>query len=114
MKNTAEAVRYLSEKEGNIFLTTGSKELVLWQGLPGHLERIFARVLPVEASVHICRELGYSGRHIIAMQGPFSAEMNYIQLKEFQCSYMVTKDGGDTGGFKEKMQAAKKREQQLL
>ena len=109
VKNTAEAVRYLSEKEGNIFLTTGSKELVLWQGLPGHLERIFARVLPVEASVHICRELGYSGRHIIAMQGPFSAEMNYIQLKEFQCSYMVTKDGGDTGGFKEKMQAAKKR-----
>ena len=108
VKNTAEAVRYLSEKEGNIFLTTGSKELVLWQGLPGHLERIFARVLPVEASVHICRELGYSGRHIIAMQGPFSAEMNYIQLKEFQCSYMVTKDGGDTGGFKEKMQAAKK------
>ena len=42
------------------------------------------------------------------MQGPFSAEMNYIQLKEFQCSYMVTKDGGDTGGFKEKVQAAKK------
>ena len=38
----------------------------------------------------------------------FSAEMNYIQLKEFQCSYLVTKDGGDTGGFKEKMQAAKK------
>lgn len=38
VKNTAEAVRYLSEKEGNIFLTTGSKELVLWQGLPGHLE----------------------------------------------------------------------------
>ena len=108
VKNTAEAVRYLSEKEGNIFLTTGSKELALWQELPGHLERIFARVLPVEASVHICRELGYSGRHIIAMQGPFSAEMNYIQLKEFQCSYMVTKDGGDTGGFKEKMQAAKK------
>ena len=43
VKNTAEAVRYLSEKEGNIFLTTGSKELVLWQGLPGHLERISAK-----------------------------------------------------------------------
>ena len=26
---STEAVRYLSEKEGNIFLTTGSKELVL-------------------------------------------------------------------------------------
>ena len=42
------------------------------------------------------------------MQGPFSEEMNYVQLKEFHCSYMVTKDGGDTGGFKEKIQAAKR------
>ena len=127
VKNTAEAVRYLSEKEGNIFLTTGSKELVLWQGLPGHLERIFAskeleafagdpvlrerifaRVLPDSQVLKKCEDLGLHGAHIIAMQGPFSAEMNYIQLKEFQCSYMVTKDGGDTGGFKEKMQAAKK------
>lgn len=108
VKNTAEAVRYLCEKKGNIFLTTGSKELALWQELPDHTERIFTRVLPVEASVHICRELGYSGRHIIAMQGPFSEEMNYVQLKEFHCSYMVTKDGGDTGGFKEKIQAAKR------
>lgn len=108
VKNTADAVSYLSEKEGNIFLTTGSKELALWQELPDHTERIFARVLPVEASVHSCWELGYSGRHIIAMQGPFSEEMNYVQLKEFHCSYMVTKDGGDTGGFKEKIQAAKR------
>lgn len=108
VKNTAEAVRYLGEKEGNIFLTTGSKELALWQELPDYIERIFVRVLPVEASVHICRELGYSGRHIIAMQGPFSEEMNYVQLKEFHCSYMVTKEGGDIGGFKEKIQAAKR------
>ena len=62
----------------------------------------------MEASIRICRELGYGGRHIIAMQGPFSEEMNYVQLKEFHCSYMVTKDGGDTGGFKEKIQAAKR------
>ncbi len=76
-------------------------------GLPGHLERIFARVLPVEASVHICRELGYSGRHIIAMQGPFSAEMNYIQLKEFQCSYMVTKDGEIQAALKKRCRLQK-------
>ena len=108
VKDTEEAVRYLWEKEGNILLTTGSKELALWQELPKHGERIFTRVLPVEASIRICRELGYGGRHIIAMQGPFSEEMNYVQLKEFHCSYMVTKDGGDTGGFKEKIQAAKR------
>ncbi len=32
--------------------------------------------------------------------------MNYIQLKEFQCSYMVTKDGEIQAALK-KMQAAK-------
>lgn len=108
VKDMKEAVQYLSETKGNIFLTTGSKELACWKELPEYTERIFTRVLPVEASVHICRELGYSGRHIIAMQGPLSEEMNYVQLKEFQCSYLVTKDGGDTGGFKEKIQAAKR------
>ena len=107
VKNTAEAVRYLSEKEGNIFLTTGSKELVLWQELPGHLERIFARVLPVEASVHICRELGYSGRHIIAMQGPFSVELNYALLRTVQAGWLVTKEAGKRGGFAEKIEAAR-------
>ena len=58
VKDMKEAVQYLSETKGNIFLTT--------------------------------------------------EEMNYVQLKEFQCSYLVTKDGGDTGGFKEKIQAAKR------
>ena len=33
--------------------------------------------------------------------------MNYVQLKEFQCSYLVTKDGGDTGGFKERYRPRK-------
>ena len=60
VKDTEEAVRYLWEKEGNILLTTGSKELALWQELPKHGERIFTRVLPVEASIRICRELGYA------------------------------------------------------
>ena len=71
VKDMKEAIQYLSETKGNIFLTTGSKELACWKELPEYTERIFTRVLPVEASVHICRELGYSGRHIIAMQGRF-------------------------------------------
>ena len=91
-----------------VLLTTGSKELASFVEVLGGTERIYARVLPDAQVLKSCKELGIKGRQLIAMQGPFSAEMNYIQLKEFQCSYMVTKDGGDTGGFKEKMQAAKK------
>ena len=46
------------------------------------------------------------GRHIIAMQGPFSEEMNLVQLREYGCAYLVTKDGGAAGGFSEKIKAA--------
>ena len=83
-------------------------------GTSGTFRTDFCKSPSCGASVHICRELGYSGRHIIAMQGPFSAEMNYIQLKGISMFLYGNKGRGDTGGFKEKMQAAKKREQQLL
>ena len=53
-----------------------------------------------------CRSLGFEGRHIIAMQGPFSEEMNLAQLREYGCAYLVTKDGGAAGGFSEKIKAA--------
>lgn len=49
---------------------------------------------------------GYEGRHIIAMQGPFSAEMNRAHLREYNCRFLVTKDGGKTGGFEEKLKGA--------
>ena len=71
MKDTEEAVRYLWEKEGNILLTTGSKELALWQELPKHGERIFTRVLPVEASIRICRGLGYGGGILLQCRARF-------------------------------------------
>ena len=78
-------------------------------GTSGTFRTDFCKSPSCGSFVHICRELGYSGRHIIAMQGPFSAEMNYIQLKEFQCSYMVTKGRGEIqAALKKKMQAAKK------
>ena len=108
MPDVEAAAAWLSSVEGNILVTTGSKELAIYTRIRDYEQRVYARILPSAEAVAQCRSLGFEGRHIIAMQGPFSAEMNYIQLKEFQCSYMVTKDGGDTGGFKEKMQAAKK------
>jgi Precorrin-6x reductase len=42
------------------------------------------------------------------MLGPLSQDMSYVLLKEFQCSYLGTEDGGDTGGFKHKIPAAKR------
>ena len=102
----AQAAEYLAGTKENILLATGAKELAAFAPLDP--ARLYPRVLPTPEGIAACEAAGIPHRNVIAMQGPFSAEMNYIQLKEFQCSYMVTKDGGDTGGFKEKMQAAKK------
>jgi precorrin-6x reductase len=104
----ASAVAWLQEQEGNVLVTTGSKELSAFQKLEAYRERVYARVLPVESSVAACRSLGIEGRHLIAMQGPFSVEMNLAQLLEYRCRFLVTKDGGRTGGFEEKLLAAKR------
>lgn len=101
-----EAVSWLSTVRGNVLVTTGSKELHSFTGLRDYRRRIYARVLPVEDSIRLCRELGLEGQHIIGMQGPFSTEMNLALLKEYNCRYLVTKDGGNAGGFGEKLQAA--------
>ena len=75
VKNTAEAVRYLSEKEGNIFLTTGSKELEAFLAVTDFENRIYARVLPSPAVVEKCVSLGLKGNHIIASRGLFQKSL---------------------------------------
>lgn len=102
------AVEWLASREGNILVTTGSKELAAFSQLPDFATRVYARVLPTLPSLSACLDQGLSGRHIIAMQGPFSRETNRSQLAEFNCRFLVTKDTGDNGGFREKVRAAGK------
>lgn len=104
----AGAVEYLNTTEGNILLTTGSKELTKYLGLKHFAHRVFARVLPMDASLQACREAGLQPSHIIAMQGPFSEEMNLAMLRSIGAAALVTKDSGSCGGFREKATAARK------
>ena len=106
VENTEAAVAYLKQVPGNILLTTGSKELSAYTELPDYQERLFARVLSVQNVIETCRTLGFEGRNLIAMQGPFSKEMNVAMLQQYDCRYLVTKDSGKAGGFEEKIQAA--------
>lgn len=108
VESTEEAAAFLSGTEGNIFLTTGSKELTKFTGIPDYKERLFARVLSIPSVIRSCAELGIEGKHLIGMQGPFSAEINEAMLRQFQCSYLVTKDTGLAGGFPEKMEACQR------
>ena len=104
---TAEAAAdYLDQTDGGIFLTTGSKELSKFTAIKDYQSRLYARVLPLPAVISTCAELGLEGKHLIAMQGPFSKELNIAMLRQTGCRYLVTKETGDAGGFEEKLQAA--------
>ncbi len=101
------AVEYLNMTQGNILLTTGSKELARFAEIKEFDQRVYARVLPMEASLQACQTAGLSPSHIIAMQGPFTSEMNIATLRSVSAEYMVTKLTGHAGGLDEKIVAAR-------
>lgn len=108
------AAAFLDKAAGNILLTTGSKELLKFAGIRDFSSRVYARVLPMAASLAACEEAGLKPSRIIAMQGPFSEEMNLQMLEHSKAAWLVTKDGGDAGGFPEKAAAAQKYGAKLL
>ncbi|MCR4963750.1 MAG: precorrin-6A reductase [Firmicutes bacterium] len=114
VSDIGEAADYLSRRQGNILLTTGSKDLRSYTAIDGFTDRVYARVLPMETSLAACREAGLKPDHIIAMQGPFSEEMNLAILRSISAAYLVTKDSGSPGGFAEKAAAAEKAGAQLV
>ena len=97
VETVSDAAAFLSETEGNILLTTGSKELAGFSQLPGFSERVWARVLPLQSSLDACAQAGLPASHIFAMQGPFSEAMNAAMLRTIGAQYLVTKDGGAPG-----------------
>ncbi len=99
-----EAANYLKNYSGNILLATGAKELEVFSILSP--ERLYPRVLPSHEGLTACEAAGIPHRNIIAMQGPFSQALNEAILRQFEISYLVTKDGGKAGGFTEKALAA--------
>lgn len=102
-KDVAEA---LTSTEGNILLATGTKELSDFAGLDP--ERLVPRVLPSAENLAACEALGIPKRNVVAIQGPFSTELNVALLRQKDIRFFVTKDGGPTGGFPEKAEAAER------
>ena len=97
-----------SGARGNILLTTGSKELAAYCAeVPEAVrKRTYVRILPSEESLAICRKEGIAADHIIAMQGPFSEELNRALFRQYKIRHLVTKESGKAGGFEEKIKAA--------
>ncbi len=102
------AADYLNCTEGNILLTTGSKNIEIFTTVSGYSDRLFPRILPMTDGIEKCLALGIKAKNIICMQGPFSEEMNIAMSKQVGAKFIVTKDSGDSGGFPDKYHAAKK------
>lgn len=102
--SAAEAARALADTQGSVLLATGAKELAAFA--PIAPQRLFPRVLPTQEGIAACEVAGIPHRNIIALQGPFSQELNEALMRQFSIRWLVTKDGGAPGGFDQKAAAA--------
>jgi len=113
-ETAAAAAEILNNMDGRILLTTGSKELEAFTSIRGFQSRVFARVLPASDVVQKCEELGFHGKNLICMHGPFTHEINVATIKMLDIDIIVTKDTGGPGGFPEKLSAARETGAKLI
>ena len=91
-----------------VLLTTGSRQLPLFCKSESLRPYLVARILPDPDSLRICYENGLEGKQIIAMQGPFTEEVNRALIRQYRITMLVTKESGRVGGSDAKLSAAAK------
>ncbi len=90
-----------------IFLTTGSHGLEYFTTLQEQRGiRLVVRVLPEHRVIKKCQDMNIKPKDIVAMQGPFSKQINKALFKMYRASVVVTKDSGRAGGTDTKIEAA--------
>ena len=104
-----ELVAWLSLQPGVIFSTLGTKEAAALAQVTGFSERVWLRILPAAENISACANAGFPPKRIICMQGPFSTALNLAMFEAASADILVTKESGATGGFPEKLEAAKRR-----
>ena len=104
-EEAAEAASKLGQR---IFLTTGSRNLEKFVH-SSHLKdaELTARVLPTAEVIALCEGLGIDAGHIVALQGPFSCELNKELFRKYAAQVIITKNSGSIGGTDTKLAAAK-------
>jgi len=105
VSSAVEAAAYLAGRSGNVFASTGMKELPAFASVSR--ERLFVRVLPSVSSIEACEKENIPPSHIIAAQGPFSVGTNLANFRWAKAEWLVTKQSGRAGGFDEKLAAAR-------
>ena len=111
--DTRSCALALAATNGNVLLTTGSHTVKEYASAADP-ERLWVRVLPTHAALVLCEEAGIPPSHIVAMQGPFSAELNAALYDQLHIAVMVTKDSGVNGSVDEKVLPALARQIQVI
>lgn len=106
-------IKYIENLEGNILVTLGSNNVPLFKGLK-NLSDIYFRILPRWDMVKKCEDNNILPKNIIAMQGPFTENMNIAMMEQFNIKYLITKKTGDTGGEREKVSACDKLDVEII
>ncbi|MDQ7093126.1 precorrin-6A reductase [Desulfosporosinus sp. PR] len=97
----------LKERPITLFITTGSHQLQsIAKSTFASSVRLVVRVLPEGRLVQKCHEIGIHSRDIVAMQGPFSKEINRSLFKFYGADILLTRDSGLAGGTDTKISAA--------
>jgi len=103
----AEAAEKAAQLGEVIFLTSGSKTLSVFADVAKNLgKKLIARVLPDPQVITKCLDLGLTPNQVIAMQGPFSKELNMAMFQQTGAQVIITKESGRVGGVDTKIEAA--------
>ena len=92
-----------------ILLTIGSKRVGAYvreasrKNLP-----LYVRVLDRRDSIDECHALGVRPEAVMAAKGPFTVEDNLALIHRFNIGVLVTKESGEAGGMKEKVEATQR------
>ena len=104
-----EAAKKAGELGRNVFLTTGSRTVKTFTTSPYLKDHVItARILPTAKVIAEVTELGITPKNIVAMQGPFSEELNIALYRQYHADVVVTKNSGEIGGTDTKLTAAAK------
>ena len=106
-------IKYIENLEGNILVTLGSNNVPLFKDLK-NLSNIYFRILPRWDMVKRCEDNNILPKNIIAMQGPFTENMNVAMMEQLNIKYLITKKAGDTGGEREKVNACDKLDVEII
>lgn len=97
----------LNSLDSVILSTLGSKEAETLTAVTDYSKRVWLRILPNPENIERCISLGFDKARIIAQKGPFSLKQNKEHIGKSGAAVLVTKNSGNTGGYLEKVGAAK-------